>query len=224
MNKAEITVFNDIRSKSPKMQTTLQYVLSTIKKADNNNIQQFEKLRCIEDAEEYKKIKSKLPVIYFTGTFLNQKNSGIKKGSGYQIIDFDGYPNPNILKSERNKIESNPFTYVCFLSPSGKGLKVLIKIPKTTDNSIYNAYFKATKQHYNSTYFDSNNKGIARACFYSYDPDLFLNDDAKLFTNKVDDKKQLTKLQPLNSNLNIEIEDTKTVFDKIIKNECANIN
>ena len=53
-----------------------------------------------------------------------------------------------------------------FISPSGIGIKLLVKIPKDIDN--HKKYFDALEKYYNNTHFDTTSKNISRICFESY--------------------------------------------------------
>jgi hypothetical protein len=42
-------------------------------------------------------------------------------------LDFDGYDRQKDLLEDKEKFKQNKFVYSVFLSPSGKGLKVLVR-------------------------------------------------------------------------------------------------
>ena len=50
--------------------------------------------------------------------------------------------------------------YSVFISPSGNGLKVIVKIPNDSENHVN--YFTALEHHFNSPYFDKMCKNISR--------------------------------------------------------------
>ena len=45
------------------------------------------------------------------------------------------------------------YTFCVFISPSGNGLKVLVKIPNDAENHI--KYFQSLENYYNSNHFDT---------------------------------------------------------------------
>ena len=75
-----------------------------------------------------------------------------------------------------------PFTYSAFISPSGKGLKVIIK----TDSELesHTDTFNALRDYYDEIsgiVSDKSVKDVTRLCFVSYDPNLYLNESSETF-------------------------------------------
>jgi hypothetical protein len=68
-----------------------------------------------------------------------------------------------------------------FTSPSGNGLKALIRIPKSTKLE-HKRRFNAFRKYFVSDYFDEKNCNVSRVCFESYDPDIYLNQFCDEFT------------------------------------------
>jgi len=128
-------------------------------------------------------LKKQLPAVCFNGTFTSRNDNSLIEHSGLCVLDFDKYPNKELFLQERKKIEEDIFTFAVFTSPSGNGLKVLVKIPKC-DKDEHKLYFKGIEKHFNSEYFDEKCSNVSRVCFESYDPNLYLNKDSIQFTNK----------------------------------------
>ena len=61
----------------------------------------------------------------------------------------------------------NPYTYAAFLSPSGRGYKVIVRVANNIDNTSHNEYLDALKEYYSSPFWDNCCKGISRACYLS---------------------------------------------------------
>lgn len=74
-----------------------------------------------------------------------------------------------------------------FVSPSGDGLKVIVKIPK--DSMNHKNYFKALKDHFNSPYFDPTSQNLSRVCYESYDPLIHINNNSEVWDNMVQEIK-----------------------------------
>ena len=72
-----------------------------------------------------------------------------------------------------------------FVSPSGNGLKVLIKVPADIDNHIN--YFNSLEEYFDSTYFDKTSKNISRVCYESWDNLIHINEDSEVY-DKVKEK------------------------------------
>jgi uncharacterized protein YuzE len=127
-------------------------------------------------------LKKKLSAVTFTGHFTSRSIAGLKKHSGLAILDFDGHDNVDELKEQISCVK---YTYACWVSPSGNGVKVLVKIPPVDNNDDYKDYVLPLYDAYElHDYSDTGTSDISRLCFESYDPELFLNDNATIFTDK----------------------------------------
>lgn len=165
----------------------LDVVLDTIREERLKGV--IEQMRFFYDADhkKYDELKHDLPVCIFTGIFNDFNNAAFVSPSDRLIVDFDKIPIIRIAEV-RSMIENDPYTHFCFMSPSGRGFKVGVKVKDNINNEIHNAYLDALKVYYNSPYWDDNCKGISRACFFSSDKNLYLNPDSKVWT--------IRKLQP----------------------------
>jgi hypothetical protein len=176
-----ISLFNNITSTTPKIASTDVFkVLDSIKDGTYRN--QIAKLRVENDKETRSKLKANLNYVTFAGTFSTRSNANLKQHSGLACLDFD---NVGDLDGLIKHVNGDEFTFSSFISPSGTGLKVLIKIPLVDNNDDYQDYYIELIKHY-SMYFelDNSTKDIARACFLSYDEDLYLNVNSRTFTDK----------------------------------------
>ena len=132
------------------------------------------------DIEKADYIKKTLPAFTVSATYKeNRKKKNIESYTNLLHLDYDYVDNVQELKAKVNDI---PYTYAAFISPSGNGLKVLVK----SDNilSTHTFSFNALKEHYDGIVgvtSDNSVKDILRLCFISYDPDLYLNEDAEVF-------------------------------------------
>jgi len=81
--------------------------------------------------------------------------------------------------SDKDQLSKNKYVYSVFVSPSGNGLKALVKIPKDPDNHV--GYFRALEEYFQSEYFDKACKNISRVCYESYDPLIHINETSSLW-------------------------------------------
>ena len=132
---------------------------------------------------DYDKNKSKLPGVCFNGVFEYRSLAGIKEHSGLCILDFDKFDTEQDAIDFRNSISDDNYIFSCWISPSGKGIKALVKIPADIQN--HKEYFKSLKNYYNHPNWDDSGSDVSRFCFESYDPDLFINKDSLLW-DKID--------------------------------------
>jgi hypothetical protein len=79
-----------------------------------------------------------------------------------------------------------------FVSPSGAGLKVIVKIPEDIEN--HREYFNALEDWFGIEEFDSSCKNESRVCYESYDPKIYINMDSDTWTErKKDEAKEVFK-------------------------------
>lgn len=153
-------------------------------------VQQLRQLYFI-DREAYKKEKQKLPCFTPSGCFSGQSLQNLISPSDLLIVDYDGIPDLATLKKVRMELESDQYTYSCWLSPSGMGLKVLVQLEDDTDNTIHHEYYTAFKEYIQASlchaaqYLDLSGSDITRLCFVSYDPDLYTNENSSVWKDKV---------------------------------------
>lgn len=134
------------------------------------------KLRIIQDTKEKRIFKANnFDYVTFSGEFERRNDNNLKKHSSLITIDFDHLPNLNEVKKQL--LEDDYFeTELLFTSPSGDGLKWIIKIDLS--KATHQEFFKAVANYLLQTYkleVDQSGKDISRACFLSHDPDAFLH-------------------------------------------------
>tara|TARA_R110000822_G_scaffold32188_1_gene92649 strand:+ start:4213 stop:6069 length:1857 start_codon:yes stop_codon:yes gene_type:complete len=120
--------------------------------------------------DKYKEGKNKLPVICFGGEFSARSKEGLVQASGFLTLDFDGVKDMPALKE---KIESKPYTILNFRSPSYDGYKAVVRIPIVKSDEEYKVFFKALQKDFPE--LDESGKDISRACYFSYDPNIYTN-------------------------------------------------
>ena len=79
----------------------------------------------------------------------------------------------------KHAMTSDPYVMAVFISPSGNGLKVIVKIPKDADN--HKRYFGGLQEHFSSEYFDVTSKNISRVCYESSDRDIYVNYESQVW-------------------------------------------
>lgn len=167
--------------------------------------------RKAKDKNEYDKRKSKLPCIIFGGEFKQRNKKGLINHSGLMVIDFDQFPSNKQLKNTFKLLKDNKHIVSAFISPSNKGLKAVVRIPKC-DATEHERYFKAFNEKYDYDYFDVSNCNVDRVCYESYDPNIYINYDADTFSPKLIDKGFKVKEKvPL-----IPISNEDVIIDKIM--------
>ena len=149
--------------------------------------------RNLKDSD-FQKEKGELPIACFGGVFSKRSKNNVLKGSGYLTLDFDKLPN---IDEKRKELESLDYIYSVFVSPSGKGLKALVKIPETKDDKEYKQYYQALSKKIKG--IDESGKDISRACFFSFDENIYINDNATEFKEKYEEKRLKQPKKQLNN-------------------------
>ena len=172
------------------------FILDRIKEGKNSEL--VKRIRNEKNKSERNELKKKLPSICFSGVFNKRSDSALVEHSGLICLDFDGYEKKKDLTDDRAKFEKNKFVFAVFVSPSGNGLKVLVRIPKDSEN--HTKYFNALKKHFASPYFDTTSKNISRVCYESFDKQIYVNQKSKLWEKLEEEEyqeKHLAQGQPL---------------------------
>ena len=189
-----ISVFKDLfKVKDVPYSLSITDAYSRIKNGNPILIDKINKIRTSKDQNEIDKLKSTLMAYMFNGTFTDRSDNGLIEHSGCCILDFDKYQNVEEMQKERERLIKDKYTLMVFTSPSGIGLKALIRIPKC-DKLEHKRRFNAYKNYINSDYFDIKNINVSRVCFESYDPDIYINQYCEEYTD-IEEEKGYTYLE-----------------------------
>tara|TARA_Y100000401_G_scaffold26053_2_gene18396 strand:+ start:5339 stop:7759 length:2421 start_codon:yes stop_codon:yes gene_type:complete len=174
---SNITIFKNIKETTTPFYRDINVVLERIKEGACKEL--VKKIRLEKNKEDRNELKKELPAICFSGTFSKRADSSINEHSGFICLDFDGYKKIKELLSEKETLSKSKYVYSVFISPSGNGLKVIVKIPQDIDNHVN--YFNSLEKHFDSPHFDKTCKNISRVCYESYDPLLYINENSSLW-------------------------------------------
>jgi hypothetical protein len=148
-------------------------------------------------------LKSKLPAFTPSGTFTTRRKAELLKEYSKIIhLDFD-HIERNDLEMLSTKINASSYTFASFISPSGEGLKVFVKV-----NCAAHQHQEAWSQlrelyfDYIEVASDSKCKDVSRLCFVSCDENLHLNKESEIFQFNEPIKKETRneKIFALNDN------------------------
>lgn len=135
-----------------------------------------------ERTTEYDNIKKSLPAVTWSGTFGKRAVKGLKDYSGLLCIDIDKLPSDEALQALKKKIKNDKYTFLVFTSPSGKGIKVIVKVGDSSADHL-KAFF-SLESYYLKTYnvkIDESGKDVSRLCFLSPDSNFLLEPNSELF-------------------------------------------
>lgn len=175
-----VTIYKKATDVSNGFTKDVFFCLDRIKQGKSKEL--IQNLRSLSKSE-YDKQKSQLPGVCFNGVFEYRSLSGIKEHSGLIVLDFDKFETEQEAIDFKNSICDDSYIFSAWISPSGKGIKALVKIPKSIEN--HKEYFKSLKNYYNHPNWDDSGSDVSRFCFESYDPELFIN-ESSLVWDKID--------------------------------------
>lgn len=165
-----VTTFRGVRFTKPKEHTTLETVLDDIKSEKWKDR--------IEKCRKDLKHKDWLPVFTPTGSFSHRSIKGMDHYNGIICLDVDDVDDPVSLK---DVVKTFDWVHVAYITPSGRGLKVMVRTNCTPESYKETEEMIAAKFE-EATGFPRDNrcKDIARIQFVSYDPDLFYNPESSI--------------------------------------------
>ena len=137
--------------------------------------------------KEIKELKKKsAPLVTVSGSFAARKDDALRKHSNYIAIDID---NLDDAAATKERIKNDSYIYACFISISGKGLCLIIKIDGTRHLDAFNGIAAYLYNEY-QLIVDQSGKNVSRARFVSYDPFIIQNSKSATFKKYLPKKKE----------------------------------
>jgi len=192
-----ITIYSNIYSKEA-FHISVDKALKRIANGESKVL--VEQIRQAADKETANIFKTKLPSVCFSGQFNERVDSKILKHSGFICLDFD---NIEDVQAKKVELRQHEFIYAIWISPSGKGIKALVKI---ADPEKHREHFKALQDILPD--IDRSGINVSRVCYESYDPEIIINTNASVFDKiaKAETEKVVFQLT-----------ETGEIFEKIVK-------
>ncbi len=179
------TVFKHFKEIDKPYYSLIPKILEGIKNGYSKN--QVEQIRLATSDEEVSRLKLQLPCIVFSGKLdipvTKERADGtmyksfrtdesLSTHSKFVCFDIDDID----ADKYKEKAHTDEFIYALWKSPSGTGCHGLIKI---ADGSKHEEHYTALLKRY--PVFDPTARNPSRVLFFSYDPDIYINEDAKTF-------------------------------------------
>lgn len=226
----KITVFKNIWDVSEPMYTDVLAIFKRIREGGSKKL--IESIRSEKDPKTQASLKMRLPSILFSGRFSQRNSQYLLEHSGLICLDID-YVNAKDMKKISSIIQDDVHTFGSFISPRGKGFKIIVKIPD--EQARHKGLFRALEKHWNVlleeftsfqknekelngkivkidesqgdfliVHIDKSGKDISRVCYESYDPNIYYNQDSEIWPEV---------LEELETEINIK--DHKRIIDKL---------
>jgi hypothetical protein len=198
MTNQNCTIYKNIFAKKA-YHLPVEECLERIKNGKSKDL--IETIRVTLDKDRSSEMKRNLPSVCFSGIFESErKDDLLVKHSGYIILDFDDVEDVETYKHE---LFAHKFIKACWISPSGNGVKALVKI---ASSDKHREHFMALQEQF--PLIDRSGVNPSRVCYESYDPEIFVRDKVEPFA----------KIKTIDRIVEKTIEsDAGKTFDKILK-------
>lgn len=206
-----VTIFRNLKEIDTPFHKNVLHVLGRIKNGESKNLVQA--IRSEKNKDQRNLLKRQLPAICFSGKFSKRNDESLIEHSGLICLDFDGYQTTKELMQAKEMITKNKYTFSVFVSPSGNGLKVLVKIPEDVENHVN--YFNSLEKHFSSPNFDKTSKNVSRVCYESYDPQIYINVNSTIWDKT--EEREYTQIDRKSDRPTIPITDEGKIVDILIK-------
>jgi len=159
-----------------------------------------------EDWKSYDTIKKTLPCFTPSGVFSSgHSKKELEIYNPLVILDIDKV-GLNEAAELRKKASEMPTTYAAFVSPSGRGLKILVKTDSIKET--HESAFEQVSTYYRKALdipIDKSGKDFSRLCFVPFDPDIYVNDESEIYQIKsvtvIEEKAQTTAITNRNDKI-----------------------
>jgi hypothetical protein len=166
-----VTIYKNVHETDMPYHVGVEAALDRIQRG--NSREKIERFRSTRNRED----KMSLPITLWSGVFDRRSDSGLQEHSGYIVLDFDHVD----VEHGKTALATDQYIYACWVSPSGDGLKALVRV---TNPERHRDHFRALKAYFSKAYnLEVDDTGIneSRACFESYDPHIIIKDSYTRF-------------------------------------------
>lgn len=170
-----VSIFKNVYSTEKPHLITIGTALQRIR--DGHQKERVEAIRNAKKKKEKAELKRDLPIVLFSGEFESRNDEKLDVHSGYIVLDFDHID----VEDSKKVLGSDDYIHACWVSPSGDGIKAIVKI---TNPERHRDHFRSLCLYFQKEYgleVDSSGINESRACYESYDPELVVNEHSKSF-------------------------------------------
>jgi len=132
--------------------------------------------------EEYDKLKRGLPAFTSCAQYdKKRRREYMLFYNGLPVLDIDDLSDSDLVRLKR-VIVGCTYTLACFVSPSGNGLKVFVRVSTGVEDHLRT--FLCLVQYFEvllGVKIDPSGKDVSRLCFVSDDKELYYNENAEVF-------------------------------------------
>ena len=206
-----VTIFKNIRETETPFYRNIDTILLRIKEGKSMDL--VKSIRSEKDKSERNELKKLLPAVCFSGEFTKRADKSIVNHSGFICLDFDNYEKVKEMQDDKSRLSKDKYVYSVFVSPSGKGLKIIVKIPADIDNHVN--YFISLEEYFDSPYFDKTSKNIGRVCYESWDKNIYVNKESEVW-DKIKER-EYKEVDTLYAHKSLPITDETKIIEILMK-------
>jgi predicted P-loop ATPase len=183
-NSFKVSLFGNV--KNHLSNSTIAEQITRIKNEEiKTKVEEIRNLIKENKKEEFENAKKSLTAFTVSGTFKDgRKTENLEEYNNCMVLDLDKLQ-PELITQVSSAAKSIPFTYACFISPSGNGFKIIVKTTATPET--HKQVFEKLKEYYETAlniFIDESGSDIPRLCFLSSDPDAYLNEESEVFNHE----------------------------------------
>ena len=123
------SIFTNIRTVVPYAVVSIENIIPIMQSEQLRLLT--ERVRTASTPEEKQERKGLLPYITVNGIFSQRNNASLVEYSGLTAVDFDHIPDED-MSNVKKVLGNDPHSLFGFVSPSGNGLKVIIRHDNTS--------------------------------------------------------------------------------------------
>ena len=131
-----------------------------------------------EELSDFKKLNFELAT--FAGLFSYRNSRNLIQRSPFMVLDIDDLSSMEEARQVQQMLvtDSKVETALCFVSPKGRGVKWVVRLPEWAQSPDFKQSFLTMQQHVAFHYgiiVDKSGSDVCRACFLPYDPECYIN-------------------------------------------------
>lgn len=124
--------------------------------------------------------KANLEYVTFSGVFPYRDATSLEMRSPYVCLDIDDLSSTEEARQIQRILCQDHYveTALCFVSPSGKGVKWIVELPEWTQGLTFLSQWYKLRNHLAFQYglkADPTGKDVCRACFLPCDNECYIN-------------------------------------------------
>jgi len=133
------------------------------------------KLHSLQDPKQRNELKKlNLPVAMFNGVFDYKDSDSLYQYGSFTALDYDGFSSEERLYEIGRRLTLTPCVYAVFRTPSGNGLKAIIR-HDNSNPSMHCELYSQLLTKFHTPELDSSCSDLARGSYLCYDPELWKN-------------------------------------------------